>query len=31
MAHIAMQEADEHGVDVVLARAYVTDEEYAAI
>ena len=30
MAHIAMQEADEHGIDVVWLE-HVTDEEYAAI
>ena len=29
MAHIAMQEADEHGIDVVWLE-HVTDEEYAA-
>jgi quercetin dioxygenase-like cupin family protein len=28
MAHIAMQEADEHGIDVVWLE-HVTDEEYA--
>jgi quercetin dioxygenase-like cupin family protein len=28
MAHIAMQEADEHGIDVVWLEQ-VTDEEYA--
>jgi quercetin dioxygenase-like cupin family protein len=28
MAHIAMQEADEHGIDVVWFE-HVTDEEYA--
>ncbi len=28
MAHIAMQEADEHGVDVVWFE-HVTDEEYS--
>jgi quercetin dioxygenase-like cupin family protein len=30
MAHIAMQEADEHGIDVVWLEL-VTDEEYTAI
>ena len=30
MAHMAMQEADEHGVDVVWLEK-VTDEEYEAI
>jgi quercetin dioxygenase-like cupin family protein len=29
MAHIAMQEADEHGIDVVWFE-HVTDEEYGA-
>jgi len=29
MAHIAMQETDEHGIDVVWLE-HVTDEEYAA-
>jgi hypothetical protein len=28
MAHLAMQEADEHGVDVVWFE-HVTDEEYS--
>jgi hypothetical protein len=28
MAHLAMQEADEHGVDVVWLD-HVTDEEYS--
>jgi quercetin dioxygenase-like cupin family protein len=28
MAHLAMQEADEHGIDVVWLE-HVTDEEYA--
>ena len=30
MAHIAMQEADEHGVDVAWLE-HVTEKEYEAI